>query len=182
MENAAKALLIAGGIFFVIMIMTFGVYTYVKLHNIAKAQDELTEKEQLVAFNKKYESYNKTIMYGTDLITLMNMTKEDNEKYDIDISITFTIVEPIVYTKDLVRIEDPVTHEVIYRRGQAAATFSGTYDMSAYRSQIKGNKDMFDDFKRRLFKCTGTAYSTDGSGRIASMSFVEVPLTDYKHK
>lgn len=87
MENASKALIIAGSIFLAIALITFAVYTYQSLHNMANAQDEKNAQEQLVAFNKKYEAYNKSIMYGTDVITVVNMADEDNQRYNMDIKI-----------------------------------------------------------------------------------------------
>ncbi len=83
MENASKALIMAGGIFLAIIILTLGVYVYTSIHGIANSQDSKKLQEQLVAFNKKYESYNKSIMYGADVITVINMSYDDSQKYDL---------------------------------------------------------------------------------------------------
>ena len=156
MENAAKALLIAGSIFLAIALITFGVYIYQSMHDMANAQDEKREQEQLVAFNKKYEAYNKSVMYGVDLITLMNMANEDSIKNGYDISIEFKFKTATSYTNNT----------DIY------------YGLSDY-NQFKDNEDAFNDFKRRIFKCEKDQRSYDNYGRICIMRFIEVELTDY---
>ena len=80
MENATKALLIAGGILIAIVLITMGVYVYVGIHNAALAQDLLASHEQLAKFNKKYDAYNKELLHGTEVITLCNMAYEDSLK------------------------------------------------------------------------------------------------------
>ncbi len=176
MENATKAILIAAGIFFTIAIMTFGVYTYVSLHNVAESQDEKTEQEQLVAFNKRYLAFNRNLMYGTDIVTVMNMAKEDNAKYGLNINITCKMYTPYYYKYNgKERVRQPGI--LVY-----AAVSPGITTQNGRLDEILSDEGKFDDFKRRLFRCTEVTYATDGSGRISSMEFKEVPLDDYLHK
>ncbi len=177
MENAAKAIIISGGIFFAIALLTFGVYTYTSLNRLANEQDAQTEQQQLVNFNKSYEAYNKSIMYGTDLISVINKANDNNTLYDDDtykITITFEIKTTNIYAYDQDEGERINQGEII--------KFETIYTNDDYKeSVIANNSNAFDDFKRRLFKCTGVGYS-NVTGRINSMSFVEVPLNDYEHK
>ena len=78
MENAAKALLIAGGILIAIIILSMFVMMYNKMINIQNAQEEKTRLEQIAAFNAEYEAYNKKMMYGADVVTLKNKVEEHN--------------------------------------------------------------------------------------------------------
>lgn len=87
MENASKALLIAAGILLALIILSLLIYMTNTTSRMAKAQDEKTEAEQLAAFNREYEAYNKTKMYGTDVITVYNKAKNNNEKKEIFITI-----------------------------------------------------------------------------------------------
>lgn len=84
MENATQALLIAAGVLFAIILITFGVYMYATIHNMAEAEDLKLEQEQLVAFNKKYLAYNKSILYGADLETL-SKTVDAEKSYTVTI-------------------------------------------------------------------------------------------------
>ena len=87
MENATKALLIAGGVLIAIIILSMLLMMYNKISEIKNAQEEEKETQQLVAFNSQFEAYNKKLMYGTDVKTLINKVLENNEKYPISIYI-----------------------------------------------------------------------------------------------
>lgn len=84
MENAAKALLIAGGILIAIIILSMFVMMYNKMINIQNAQEEKTQLEQIAAFNAEYEAYNKKMMYGADVLTLKNKVEEHNRNNSND--------------------------------------------------------------------------------------------------
>ena len=77
MENASKALLIAAGIFFSMLILTMIMYMSGKITEIGEVQESKRAAEQLAAFNEEYEAYNKKLMYGTDVITVINKARED---------------------------------------------------------------------------------------------------------
>lgn len=113
MENAAKALMIAGGILLAILTITLLVYMMNAASSMAEAQDAKTLSEQIAAFNREYDSYNKRIMYGTDVITVINKAINHNQSiaaqvddpYYINIKVMpiekfETIVEKIDNTKD----------------------------------------------------------------------------------
>lgn len=77
MENASKALLIAGGVILAIMILSTMVYMSGRITEFGEAQNNKKAAEQLAAFNAEYEAYNKQLMYGTDIVTVINKAKED---------------------------------------------------------------------------------------------------------
>ena len=80
MENASKALLIAGGVLIALIILTMFIVMYNNMANIQKEQEEQTRIEQIAAFNAEFEAYNKKVMYGTDVITLINKVAERTVK------------------------------------------------------------------------------------------------------
>lgn len=82
MENAAKALLMAGGILLAILTMSLIVYLTSSASRIANSQDKRKEAQQLAEFNKSYEAYNKTRMYGTDIITVVNKAINHNKSIE----------------------------------------------------------------------------------------------------
>lgn len=92
MENASKALLIAGGVLIALIILTSFIAMYGRIANLQEEQEEQIKLDQLAEFNAKYEAYNKRIMYGTDVITLMNKVNENNVKAGTnDYKITLTV-------------------------------------------------------------------------------------------
>ena len=44
--------------------------------------DKDTTEEQIIAFNKEYEAFNKKIMYGADVITVFNKAMDNNKTYN----------------------------------------------------------------------------------------------------
>lgn len=84
MENASKALLMAGGVLLALMILALVVYVATYMGNMADSQDTKLVAEQLAEFNKSYEAYNKTRLYGTDVLTVYNKAKSEKD-YIIEI-------------------------------------------------------------------------------------------------
>ena len=80
MENAAKALLIAGGILIAIMILTVLVYAITTKNRIEKAEYEKVQLEKIAKFNSEFEAYNKERLYGIDVISVINKAIAHNKK------------------------------------------------------------------------------------------------------
>ena len=96
MENASKALLIAGGVLIALIILTSFIVMYGRIANLQEEQEEQIKLEQIAEFNAKYEAYNKRIMYGADVITLMNKVQDNNAKSSTDdykISLVVTLLD-----------------------------------------------------------------------------------------
>ena len=102
MENASKALIIAGGVLIALIIITMFLIMYNRISNIQKEQEEQTKIEQLATFNAEYEAYDKKLMYGVDVITLINKVVENNKKYEgnADYQITLTLDGTIMTSSD----------------------------------------------------------------------------------
>ena len=78
MENASKALLMAGGILIAIIIIALLAHTFNNLSIFQKTKLTEEEQEQLIAFNEQYTKYVGQYVYGTDVLTIMN--KSDDNK------------------------------------------------------------------------------------------------------
>ena len=84
MENAAKALLMAGSILLAIIVISLLLMSHNKLSEFQQAKVEREEKEEIVKFNEPFISYQKNRMYGTDLISVLNLAISNNEKYNVN--------------------------------------------------------------------------------------------------
>ena len=82
MENATKALLIAGGILIAMMTLALLVYVFGYMTDFAESQDRVAATQEIVEFNESYEAYNKQRMYGTDVISVVNKAEDNNIKYN----------------------------------------------------------------------------------------------------
>lgn len=81
MENAAKALEIAAGVILAVILMSLIAYFFSSIGEWPQQQDDMESAEQLANFNLEYEVYDKSTMYGVDVISCLNKARSNNEKY-----------------------------------------------------------------------------------------------------
>ena len=79
MENASKALLMAGGILIAILIIALLVKSFTAVSMFQKTKLTEEEQAQLVVFNEQYTKYLGQYVYGTDVRTLMNKYDDDKQ-------------------------------------------------------------------------------------------------------
>ena len=131
MENASKALLIAGSILIAIIILAVLVRSFSTIGAFQNAQLSEEEQAQLLAFNEQYIKYLGQYVYGTEVLSLQN-------KYDNDhkVEVKFEGVEGVDYEK-------PQKDENHYQYNQETNSYSNetryykctniTYDESTGR-------------------------------------------------
>ncbi|MBR6033189.1 MAG: hypothetical protein IKP28_00295 [Clostridia bacterium] len=79
MENASKALIMAGGVLVAIMILSLGVYLFQAIGNFSQAYDERLKLEMTTSFNSKFEIYIRDIN-AHEMVTLINLAAQINEQ------------------------------------------------------------------------------------------------------
>lgn len=204
MENAAKALLISAGILLALIILSLIVYVSTATTRIVDAQERKKAEEELTAFNKEYEAYNKTRMYGTDIITVVNKAIEYNINAKEKIEIT------LITLNDYDTIEEIITTDsngtTIYTKEKKQTSLSleaGEHtatNLKAFFSQpvedslgneisshrISNTYCALTTFKRSIFECVpdsdlaGPGVRYNENGRIVHMTFREVAnFSDY---
>lgn len=175
MENASKALLMAGGVLIAVLTIALVVTVFSSSSEFYKTQDDVKAVEQITAFNQEYESYNKKLLRGTDVISVCNKAISNNKKYsdvpENQITIKFKMVEEFKYhkTKDS-------NGKIVVEKSESKFKTNSEYIMNEL-VEIRGDTEAFSDFKRRVFNCTNVTYRKD-NGRIESMTFVEQKI-DY---
>ena len=81
MENATTALYIAAGTLIGVMIISLVVFFFRRVGTMYSEQDAIMSTEQLSEWNKEYLAYDKKLMYGTDLVSVLNKATNNNLKY-----------------------------------------------------------------------------------------------------
>lgn len=85
MENASKALIMAGSVLIGILIMSLAVYLFVDFGTTSAQINEQNAQTQITQFNSKFTSYqNRNDITIYDIITLAAYAKENNKYYDND--------------------------------------------------------------------------------------------------
>lgn len=115
MENASKALIMAGGVLISLMVIGLLVLFYNNLSGMQKIKTDSETEQQAAEFNKQYDVYARDV-YGSEILSIANKIADynkreaDNKGYTtIDLEVTFTkglseryFVENKVYSaKDL---------------------------------------------------------------------------------
>lgn len=103
MENASKALIMAGGILIALVIIGTLVVSYKSLSQVKQEEMTAAEIEQVAEFNKSLESYNRDSLYGNDVISVINKVEnynktESNEKGYVKIEMRVSISNEVVGT------------------------------------------------------------------------------------
>lgn len=84
MENASKALIIAGGVLIGVLILSMFVYVFRSAAKTNQSYDEKMAQEQLEAYNAGFEVYNKNNNTIMDLLTVINLAYDTNVSCDYD--------------------------------------------------------------------------------------------------
>lgn len=80
MENASKALIIAGSILIALMIIGAVLLMFNSLSDYQNMQDKDIKEAQIVKFNNQYETYNRDNVRGSDLYSLLNKVADYNRR------------------------------------------------------------------------------------------------------
>lgn len=80
MENASKALLMAGGVLIALLVISLAVLAFNQMSQYKKNQSDLVKDKQLAEFNEGYTQYIRDDLNGIDLVTLANKVVDYNQK------------------------------------------------------------------------------------------------------
>ena len=78
MENASKALIMAGGLLIALMIIGALILMFSNLSNYQQTQIEGEVDRQVVEFNNRFETYNRKDVRGSELYSLLNRAIDYN--------------------------------------------------------------------------------------------------------
>ena len=80
MENASKALLIAGGVLIGILVLTFFVYIYQQMTGDAQEIYTALDRPEVSNFNQKFLNYEgRDDLTIQEVVTIVNMAKDNND-------------------------------------------------------------------------------------------------------
>lgn len=80
MENASKALLMAGSILIALMVIGVLVLMFNNLSYYKRSSDENIKQAQITEFNNQYETFNRPEVRGTELYSLLNKVIDYNRR------------------------------------------------------------------------------------------------------
>lgn len=80
MENAIKALTMAASILISLVIIGAVLLVFNNLRDYQNVNDQLTRDAHVIEFNNRFETYNRTDVRGSDIVSLMNRVLDYNER------------------------------------------------------------------------------------------------------
>ncbi len=96
MENASKALLMAGGILIALLILGALVLLMTNLQTYQNANNDMTKNSQIAEFNNQFEPYNKNNLTLMELKSVYNKIESNNAQhpeYTIDHNINAELLK-----------------------------------------------------------------------------------------
>ena len=81
MENASKALLMAGGILLAILIVALILFARNNITDYYNSKEELKEVDDIANFNLQFSNYENRDVYGYELVSLSNKIADYNFRY-----------------------------------------------------------------------------------------------------
>lgn len=102
MENASKALIMAGSVLMAVLVIGALMFMYNQLTDVEQTKTDNDELRKMEDYSKHFEEYNRTI-YGSELFSLANLQEDYVKRYKEDegytkITITVKIKNSIVGT------------------------------------------------------------------------------------
>lgn len=80
MENASKALIMAGSVLIALMVIGALILMFNNLSNYQETDTQTTREAQIVQFNNQYETYNRNDVRGSDLYSLLSKVVDYNRR------------------------------------------------------------------------------------------------------
>ena len=142
MENASKALLIAGGILIVMLIVSLLLFGYRAISDFYSSQDELKEIEDVAKFNSQFNGYDRENISGYELVSLANKVADYNYRYSIaSDSANDKNYLPITLVIDF--IDEDHRNQFLYDQSNIVKNNrllrQNSYTQSASKNEIEGN-------------------------------------------
>ena len=150
MENATKALIIAGGMLIAMLIVGLLVWGFGQIRSLQQEQADQETIQEIIDFNERFEAYNRTTVRGYQMISLANLVYDTNSRYTETDG-----YNPVTITVDGLSSEEATDEDLV------------TYIQTYYDSM---NSDQKNALKQLVFECTDVEYDPQNS-RVLSMSF-----------
>lgn len=181
MENASKALIMAGGLLISILVASFMILVLRKAGKINAEYDAQMSDNELARFNSQFEVYAREDNTFFDVITVANLAYDINKKngYDPQNSVTVRIIEKngtiekVKYSILPKQIEKnhffkSEGNEAIYIYNDVQSDLGGK-SMIDFYTEGKEENEVFK-YKYR-FKCQNDVHYNETTGKLDSINF-----------
>ena len=165
MENASKALIMAGSVLIALMIIGALLLMFNSLSNYQEVGTQDTMESQVLEFNKQYETFNRKNVRGSDLYSLFNKVVDYNRRKSTEGTGKdqgqYLAYEPITITIDL----DGKKSLFYAPTSSSTDTYSHLITMDGYKQSSTVN-----DFENQIEDTIENLEETYGSASLTSLA------------
>lgn len=170
MENASKALIMAGSILLSLLVITSLVWMIQSIRGWKQAEDSSKGETTLTEYNKKIEAFNKAGLYGSEIMSLANLIEDYNYR-QVELKgyspITLIVKINSIQSSDYFQGKNYNQTQLIeeFKKLENKINTSSGETQSILKSDLT-------EFKNKYFK-NAPAVEYDTNGRISKMTFSE---------
>ena len=84
MENAAEALKLTGELLIGLLLISLFIFVFKRISSIEETKSQQELIQQTTDFNKKFNAFEKSSMYGTDLISVLGLAYANNKSANLE--------------------------------------------------------------------------------------------------
>lgn len=163
MENATKALTMAGGVLIGVMILSIIAMYFNSAGRFNSEYDSHYDNQEILEFNSKYESYNRKNLTYFDIITVCNLAWDNNQKFGWDNP--KSKIEVKMFYKSEEYTLNKEKNEFLLLHGNKQNFYDNDFIAEICTLDENGNY-------KNSFKCTECLYY-ESTGKIKSMTFIQ---------
>lgn len=193
MENASKALIMAGGVLLAMLVVSLVIYAWNIFSNYYKYQDSLENIDDVAKFNMQFANYDRDDVAGYDLISLANKVADYNTRYsNLPDNKSNIHTNPITITINLigsakVSNQNALKQKLTYSgdRLRLFTRSNGVYEQSGVRNDIENTINIASNIESALGSektASKVARSIDSLLRDDFSSYMGEELKDEKKK
>ena len=164
MENASKALIMAGSVLLAILVISMLVYGYRQISDLEQSRADTDEEIQITEYMRRFEQFNRTL-YGSELLSLANL-QEDYNASDARADVGYDRINIIV------EIKDAIVGSKYFTVGRHTIE-----SISSDRDSLENELEAYDQNKRKYNNRSVKYYSQKRMREIA-IDFGMNPPTD----
>lgn len=155
MENASKALIMAGSVLIALMIIGALVLMFSNLTSYQETNTRSTRSSQISEFNNQFETYNRTNVRGSDLYSLLNNAIDYNRRQSIEGTNWADQGQELAY--EPMTITFTITRSELTADGGAPRLFTGNSDTYT----VSGSSNVFESSIKTTIDNLENTYGQD---------------------
>ncbi len=187
MENASKAIIIAGSILITVIIVSLLIIVFGKIGDLHEEEAKSLSIEQLEKYNRKFNTFDRSL-YGSELLSLANLIDDYNNRILYAENETGTFYEENKFTVYVTLYKDieayynngDLLYEGLKAKTNAKIDYVKKYNdglekrlsqMNKEDPNYKSVKALLTELRSMPFKCDSSRTVYNKSGRISIMYF-----------